>query len=101
MSTITIYGASDDLLEVEGAFSEEFQAYGETRLRVLAPDGDSLIVIGEFSARDGEADWTLRVMNSATWPAWPIRFGDRPDREGDPAIIIDVPEGTIVEEMSR
>lgn len=27
MSEITIYGASDDLLEVEGAFTEEFDAY--------------------------------------------------------------------------
>lgn len=28
MSTITIYGASDDLIEIEGAISEEFDAYG-------------------------------------------------------------------------
>lgn len=29
--SITIYGASDDLLEVEGAISEEFGVYGEAK----------------------------------------------------------------------
>ncbi len=30
------------------------------------------------------------VENSGTWPSWPIRYVDRPDRDGDPAIEIDV-----------
>lgn len=100
MSTITIYGASDDLIEVEGEFTEEFQAYGETKLRVIAPDGDSLIVIGEFGAEDGESEWTLRVMNGETWPSWPMHFTERPDREGDPALVIEVPAGTIVKQVN-
>ena len=43
---ITIYGASDDLVEVEGAIREEY-TLGDpcTRLRLTAPDGDSLDIV--------------------------------------------------------
>lgn len=99
MSTITIYGASDDLVEIDGEFTEEFDVYGPWRGRVLAPNGDSLIITAEFGKPGGDAEWTLGVENSGTWPAWPIRFGERPDREDDPAIIMDVPSGTIVEAL--
>lgn len=99
MNTITIYGASDDLVEIEGAFSEEFDALSAWRGRVVAPDGESLIVTAEFGKSDSDAEWTLGVENSGTWPAWPIRFAERPDREGDPAIVIEVPAGTIVESL--
>lgn len=100
MSTLRIYGASDDLVEVEGEFEEEFTAYSGWRGLVVAPGGDSLIVHAEYS-RDGEDYWTLGVENTGTWPSWLIQFGDRTDREGDPAIIIDVPAGTIVKEIER
>lgn len=98
MADLIIYGASDDLVEVEGAFREEYDAYSGWRGRVTSPDGDSLIVTAVFG--EGEADWTLGILNSSSWPDWPIKFGERPDREGDPALIIDVPEGTIVEEIN-
>ena len=101
MAELVIYGASDDLVETEGVFREEFSAYGPWRGKVLAPNGDALVVTAEFGATGlYRHDWTLGVENSGTWPAWPIRFGERPDREGDPAIIIDVPAGTIVEELA-
>lgn len=101
MSTLTIYGASDDLVEVEGEFSEEFGAYGGWRGRVVAPNGDSLIVTAEFDKPGSTADWTLSVENTGTWPDWPMHFAERPDREGDPALVLDVPAGTIVEEAAR
>jgi hypothetical protein len=96
--TVTIYGASDDLLEVDGdiAGADEYGAYGGPVEGVLtAPDGDSLIIRAEFSKAGAPADWTLSVENTDTYPAWPIRFGERPDREGDPALIIEVPDGTV------
>jgi len=99
MAELIIYGASDDLVEVEGAFVEEFEAYPKWSGWVIAPDGDRLKVKAEFGARGKhKSDWTLTVENTGTYPDWPIRFGERPDREGDPAIFIDVPEGTIVKE---
>lgn len=101
MSTLTIYGASDDLVETEGEFVEEFQAYSAWRGSIDSPDGDSLIVTAEFGKPGSDAEWTLGIENSGTWPAWPIRFGERPDREGDPALIIEVPAGTVVRELKR
>jgi hypothetical protein len=95
MAEITIYGASDDLVEVEGYIRDEFEAYKPWKGTLIAPNGDRLIIRAEFSKAGAEADWTLSIENTGTYPSWPIKFGERPDREGDPAIIIDVPEGTI------
>jgi hypothetical protein len=99
MSILTIYGASDDLVEVTGEYDDEFGAYNGWRGKVIAPNGDSLMVIAEFGKAGSDADWTLSIENTGTWPTWPIRFGERPDRGGDPAIIIDVPAGTVVREV--
>jgi len=99
MSTITIYGASDDLVEVEGEFSEEFSAYQGWRGRVIAPSGQLLVVTAEYS-KEGEDHWTLGVETANTWPAWSIQFAEAP-QEGTPAIIIEVPAGTVVEEIAR
>lgn len=99
---LKIYGASDDLVEIEGAFSEEFNAYNKWEGRVLAPNGDALTVYAEFSAPGAyKAEWTITVENTGTWPSWPIHYEERPDREGDPALVIDVPEGTVVEEVKH
>lgn len=98
MAEIIFYGASDDLVEFEGGVKEEFSAYGAWRGRLVAPNGDSLFLNAEFSKAGSESDWTLWVENSGTYPDWPIRFGERPGCEGDPAIIITAPEGTTVEE---
>ena len=99
MSTITIYGASDDLVEVEGEFEEEFTAYNGWRGRVVAPSGQNLIVTAEYSKTGGDY-WTLGVETTGTWPAWDIQFAEAP-HEGTPALIIEVPAGTIVEEIQR
>ncbi|MGH3703012.1 MAG: hypothetical protein ACRDT9_00145 [Agromyces sp.] len=100
MSTLTIYGASDDLVEVEGEFREEFNAYGPWTGRIIAPNGDALTVRAEFAAPGPyKGEWTIAVENTGTWPAWPMHFAERADREGDPALVIDVPVGTIVEEV--
>ena len=93
--SITIYGASDDLVEVEGDIRDEFDCLKGWAGRLIAPDGDSLIIRAEYLGR-GETDWLLSIENTGTYPAWPIRFGERPDRQGDPALIIDAPAGTVL-----
>lgn len=98
-TTVTIYGASDDLIEVEGKIegADEFGVYGQEWVGTLtSPDGDSLIVRGEYGKPGARGDWTLSIENTENYPAWPIRFGERPDREGDPALIIEVPNGTVL-----
>jgi hypothetical protein len=104
MSTkpIIIYGASDDLVEVDGRpeVAEEYGCWSKPcRLRLTAPDGMSLDVVAQFGRRDARLDWTTTVEAVNAYPSWPIRFIERPDREGDPAVEIDAPEGTTVVEI--
>ncbi|QAU06600.1 hypothetical protein SEA_WILLIAMBOONE_97 [Gordonia phage WilliamBoone] len=99
---ITIYGASDNLVEVEGDVSDEFSLGRDgTRLRLTAPDGQSLDVAADFCnpVVGGRLDWVIGVYAVNAYPSWPIRFHERPDYEGDPAVTIEAPEGTTVEEV--
>ena len=99
MPQITFYGASDDLLEIEGYFEEEFYlkenntAIAEV---IFGNDEGILYVIAEFGAEG----WELSVANGEEWPkGYNITFGERTDYESDPSIIMQVPEGTIVREF--
>lgn len=99
---ITIYGASDDLLEVESdsGYRDEFDVPGKWKGLIEDPEGYSLHLTAEFGARGKRtADWTLGIRNTDEWPhGWTIQYGERPDYEGDPAIILTVPDGTRVRE---
>lgn len=104
MSEITIYGASDDLLEVEGAFDEEFGAYGGATVVVEAPSGERLWVRAlhdeDPSLRGVGEGWVLSMLHADPtrgWQ-WPVRFGARPGRPEDPALVIECPQGTVVRE---
>lgn len=93
---VTIYGASDDLVEVEGDIegADEYDTYDKWEGALVAPDGSGLLITAEFVGRNG-TDWQLFIGNwQDSYPAWPVVFGQRPDREGDPAIIVTVPDGT-------
>lgn len=98
---LTIYGASDDVLDVESdtGYSTEFDVSGKWVGFVTDPEGYSLRITAEFSARGRRtADWTLGIENTDEWPEdWTIRFGYRPGDDFDPAIILEVPDGTVVE----
>jgi hypothetical protein len=45
MDTVTIYGASDDLIEVDGAIEEEFAARMDGAALVTCSDGTALRVV--------------------------------------------------------
>lgn len=99
---ITIYGASDDLVEIEGAIREEYQlGHDGTRLRLTAPEGESLDVALDFDnpTVGGRLVWTITVAAVDAYPEWPIRFHERPGYEGDPAVTITAPDGTTIEEQ--
>ena len=101
IAPITIYGASDDLVEVEGAFCDEYSlGHAGTRLRLTSPDGDTLDVTADFGNRPGLLDWAIAVEALNAYPSWPLHFHERPGREGDPAITIDAPVGTVVVEVT-
>jgi hypothetical protein len=96
MSTITIYGASDDLVEFEGAIQDEFNAYGLWSGTLRSPDGEELVIEAEFGRPGAAADWTIGVRSTSSHPAWPMHFTNRPDRDDDPALVIEVPDGTMI-----
>jgi len=93
--SIKIYGASDDLIEVEGAVTDEFDCYGKTTLLVAGPEYGALEVSAEYGPR-GWSLWVSAHGDMGDFPDWPVRFTDRPDYEGDPAVIIDAPAGATV-----
>lgn len=94
--SILIYGASDDLVEVEGAISDEYDCWDKTwQGRLKAPDGTFLVV----TARFGHDGWDLNVSapEGSGFPSWAVTFCPRPDRPEDPAVRIAAPAGTIIE----
>ncbi|MCW2785207.1 MAG: hypothetical protein JWP74_1724 [Marmoricola sp.] len=76
MKTI-IYGASDDLIEVEGAFPEEFNHYS-IEPAVLSIDGGAILLAIDYG-RDG---WTITAMSgSDRVTIIPARGEDEPNDE--------------------
>lgn len=55
--SVKVYGASDDLIEIEGDISEEFQAYG---------DDDQFL-----SFSNGEV-WRVKYTNEGIWRFTPV-----------------------------
>jgi hypothetical protein len=106
---ITIYGASDDLVEVEGCIgADKFGVYGDGKLLwrgdLVSPDEGKLrvhaIYDGCWHFAVGQADEDIPI------PPWPVSFtqgGLAPAAPGDEAdpyprysvvLRIDAPEGT-------
>lgn len=102
LHTLTVYGASDDLVEVEGYIEDEFEAYGPTTLIVTAPDGARIAITAEFDGpgpmRDVGDGWVLSIHHADPEWTYPVRLGVRRDRDSDPAIVLSVPTGTTVRE---
>ena len=106
MSDLIIYGVSDDLVELYGAIRKEFIAPGVDGWtgRLTAPDGSNLLVVAKFWSA-----WEFTIEDGSTpRPPWPIRTGRRGDYDKsehrahtaeNPALIIDVPEGTTVRKV--
>lgn len=89
LHAVTIYGASDDLVEVEGYITEEFNVYGPMLLTLTAPDGATATIRAAFTV----AGWNLSTEHIDGW-IWPATIGQRPDRPEDPALFLQVPTGT-------
>ena len=106
---ITIYGANDDLVEVEGCIgADEFNVYGEGKLMwrgdFVAPDETKIRVHAVY---DGCWHFAIgQVDEDIPIPAWPLSFaqgGLTPDALAGKAppyprysvvLQIDAPEGT-------
>ena len=94
---VTIYGASDDLVEFKSPDRSIYgEAYlhgsGDSTVRLIAPDGQTLTIIVGFGTFAEE--WGIRIDVDAATPEWPVLPGRRPDRGDDPAVTVTVPAGT-------
>lgn len=91
METILFYGMSDDLVEIEGYISEEFDLpYDGWVGCLIDPDGNRVELTADFVR-----EWEIGVkVLSGNVVNWDIRLTNRPDRDDDPAIELVVPEGT-------
>lgn len=105
MATITIYGSSDDLVEVEiqgedGQKGFEADAYDRGRTIFLTmPDGTGMRVYAEYSPTDlGGGVWMIGVAQlgeDQPIPDWTIRYLAAGNGYS-PALVIEVPEDVTV-----
>lgn len=95
---IIIYGASDDLVEVEGDI-EGADEYNTDNLNgIISFGGEELHIRVAFCPPNfppGDLEWQIAVYALNSYPSWPFHFSQRPDREGDPALHVIVPEGAV------
>ena len=89
MSTISIYGASDDLVEVEGLVSDEFGCYGAASVNVFVKVDDALYAVVSIAFDpDGSGEWRVQTTTAhgshhiAVWEARGEDDGD--DQDGCP-----------------
>jgi hypothetical protein len=91
----TIYGASDDLIEFDGAI------YGEAswpsddlaKITLKAPDGTKMRLTAQFCGDTNTEGWAVLVVdNPGGWPVEPLVTGH--EDEPDHGVRVVVPEGT-------
>ena len=92
---ITIYGASDDCIELRGDIYDERYTNEGNVVRLTSPGGEQMDVRIEYGPRA----WDIRVDHStgdlaADWPVRLTHRDDGTDHSDDPAIVIDTPNGT-------
>lgn len=100
MAEIRIYGASDDLVEVEGCEgADEFNVYGEPwRADLVAPGGEVMRVHvhydGCWHVALGQAD------ESIPFPDWPVEFKQHRSLPYTVVATISAPDGTRLDNIS-
>lgn len=97
---ITVYGASDDLVEVAGcANADEFNTRGDWSAVLIAPDGGRMRVYARYELGGCWSVGVGQVDEDHQLPAWPVTITQapamNPDNPGYSALLtIDAPEGT-------
>jgi hypothetical protein len=98
MQTAIFYGASDDLIEVEGVKgADEFSAWLKNDEGVVA---GSFVLGGKIRVRaiyDG--CWTFavgQVNEDVPLPAWPVRMDQSPEVPYSARLTIEVPDDVVL-----
>jgi len=58
-----VYGASDDLVEIEGDFNEEFDAWEESNPKIVAMS-DGTVLACFYPKNSGLAVWGIKVLTA-------------------------------------
>lgn len=101
MATLTINGASDDLIEVSGIKgADEFcEVSGHWCGLIIAPDGDTAMVYVDYRPN---GCWTVTLgqyEEDYRLPDWPVKLVvDENNCTYSTTALIEVPDGTIIEE---
>jgi hypothetical protein len=100
---LRVYGASDDLVELEGAISDEYNTpAGGLELVLTAPDGSALVVTALYTKAGGT--WAIGVApaeEGEDLPDWIRTVRTSPSCGYSAELVLDVPEGTIVKSTER
>jgi hypothetical protein len=102
MKTIRIYGASDDLLEIDGELPGcgEYDCWEKTaQVEVVSPNGRLLVVGGYGAAGQTVGGWWFSPLfddEDARAPEWECRV-DLQARPYSVVLEIDAPEDAVVE----
>ena len=96
MPELIFYGASDDLIEVEGAIEEEYPADSGDRanLLVFGPDERSAIVSVGYTE-----DGVWAVTYGQAYEDTPVYEGRVTARGYTAVLTIEVPEGTMIRRL--
>lgn len=115
---ITIYGASDDLIEFEGDIYDEFNWYDTDPwlAKLVAPNGERLLVSAVYRSNVSsdlfdnnglpeDVDWFIQLLpdgEDAELPEWGYTYYDvSPEVDYSNQVTIIAPDGTRLEHISH
>lgn len=98
---LRIYGASDDLVELEGIVDQELGCYGVAKIRVGTDEGGVDVLMAYAPFRGGGGTWAamLAPLDEGVPIPWPVAIKHRERRgevEYSVVVEIDCPTGTPV-----
>lgn len=91
---VKVYGASDDLIEFEGAVSDEFNAY-DTDFWVgelVVENGDGLVVTAAYVHNGTWAIGVAPLDEDVFLPNWKITVGNADDNTYSAMLTIEIPD---------
>jgi hypothetical protein len=91
--TITIHGASDDLVEVDGCKGADEFGADDWSAELVAPDGGQMRVYCRFEDNGCWSVGVSQVDEDVPLPSWPLTITQQ-ERGGSALLTIDAPEGT-------
>jgi hypothetical protein len=99
---IRIYGASDDLIEVEGdGITDEFNTYEKGyamwRGDLRAPNGE---VMRAHAVLSNDGCWSIalgQAYEADPFPTWPVTVTRHPNMSYSTMVEIEAPDGTVLE----